>query len=126
MQGFCRKAVDEQRARSRTAEAQKKQLADMLKKDEIDLQGLKNELADKKEELNAANRKLHTLKGNEGLVSQPSLPLPVRCTTASSNGSSLMQHQKDARGPKGSADYLCTSQLNACSLPTARPFTISL
>lgn len=49
----------------------------MLRKDEIDLQDLKNELADRKEELNAANRKLHTLKGNEGLVSQPSLPLPV-------------------------------------------------
>ena len=73
-----RKAIDAQRGKSRTAEAQKKQLADMLKKDEIDLQDLKNELADKKEELNAANRKLHTLKGNEGLVSQPSLPLPVR------------------------------------------------
>ena len=81
MFSFCRKAIDSQRARSRTAEAQKKQLADMLKKDEIDLQDLKNELADKKEELNAANRKLHTLKGNEGLVSQPSLPLPVRLET---------------------------------------------
>ena len=49
----------------------------MLRKDEIDLQDLKNELADKNEELNAANRKLHTLKCTEGLVSQPSLPLPV-------------------------------------------------
>lgn len=70
--------MDAQRAKSRTAEAQKKQLADMLKKDEIDLQDLKNELADRKEELNAANRKLHTLKGNEGLISQASLPLAVR------------------------------------------------
>lgn len=72
-----RKAVDAQRANCRAAEAQKKQLADMLRKDEMEIQELRNELADKKEELNAANRKLHTLKCNDTLISQPSLPIPV-------------------------------------------------
>ena len=45
------------------------------------MQDLSNELADKKEELNAANRKLHTLKSSSdalpNLPSQSSLPLPV-------------------------------------------------
>lgn len=55
----------------------------MLKKDEIVIQDLSNELADKKEEVNAANRKLHTLKSMEGsgLISQGSLPPPTAVST---------------------------------------------
>ena len=70
--------MDAQRALSRTAQAQLRQLTDMLQKDEKMIQELKNELADRKEELNAANRKLHTLR-EDGFASQASLPLPVRC-----------------------------------------------
>ena len=66
-----------QRALSRTAQAQLKQLTDMLQKDEKTIQDLKNELADRKEELNAANRKLYTLRENDGLMTQNSLPVPV-------------------------------------------------
>jgi len=71
--------VDVQKAKSRTAEAQLKQLTDMLQKDEASIQELTNELSDRREELNAANRKLHTLKESAegGLSSQPSLPMPV-------------------------------------------------
>lgn len=82
-----RKEVDAQRALSRTAQAQLKQLTDMLQKDEKTIQELKNELADRKEELNAANRKLYTLKETDGLATQNSLPPPVskfsiRCASA--------------------------------------------
>ena len=55
----------------------------MLQKDEKTIQELKNELADRKEELNAANRKLHTLR-EDGLAPQHSLPLPVTPSSLSS------------------------------------------
>lgn len=77
--------MDAQRAVRRTAEAQLQQLTDMLKKDEQVIQELNNELADKREEVNAANRKLHTLKSLEGsssLTTQASLPLQVSPLTA--------------------------------------------
>lgn len=72
--------MDAQKAISRTAEGQLAQLTDMLKKDEVLLQELNNELADKREEVSAVNRRLHALRGLEGsgpLASQGSLPLPA-------------------------------------------------
>lgn len=75
-----RREADAQKAVSRTAEAQLLQLTDMLKKDERVIQELNNELADKREEVSAVNRRLHTLRSLEGsssLASQASLPAPV-------------------------------------------------
>ena len=73
------KEVDAQKAVSRTTEAQLRQLNDLQQKDEAEIQRLSNELADKSEELVAAQRKLYTLRTESGalpsLASQASLPL---------------------------------------------------